>query len=62
VTRRLKQSASTRHIPIIALTANAMAGPREQPLAAGCDAFNTKPIDFDRLLQKIDLVLAGRVC
>jgi CheY-like chemotaxis protein len=59
-TRRLKQGAATRHIPIIALTAHAMAGSREQALAAGCDEFDTKPIDFDRLMQKIDRVLAGR--
>lgn len=58
VARRLKHESSTRHIPIIALTAHAMAGYREQALAAGCDEFDTKPVDFDRLLQKIDLVLA----
>jgi CheY-like chemotaxis protein len=58
VARRLKHELSTRHIPIIALTAHAMAGYREQALAAGCDEFDTKPVDFDRLLQKIDLVLA----
>ena len=59
VARRLKQDAATRHIPIIALTAHAMAGSREQALAAGCDEFDTKPINFDRLIQKIDLVLAN---
>jgi len=59
-TRRLKHDAATRDIPIIALTAHAMSGSREQALAAGCDEFDTKPIDFDRLTQKINLVLANR--
>jgi CheY-like chemotaxis protein len=52
-TRQLKASAATRHIPVIALTANAMAGDREKALGAGCDDFDTKPVDFERLLQKI---------
>jgi len=59
-TRRLKHEAATRDIPIIALTAHAMSGSREQALAAGCDEFDTKPVDFDRLMQKINLVLANR--
>jgi two-component system cell cycle response regulator DivK len=59
-TRRLKCDQATRHIPIIALTAHAMSGSREKALAAGCDEFDTKPIDFDRLRQKINLVLANR--
>ena len=54
VTRRLKLDAATRHIPIIALTAHAMAGSREKALAAGCNDFDTKPIDFERLLKKIE--------
>ena len=58
-TRRLKRDTVTQHIPIIALTAHAMSGSREQALAAGCDEFDTKPIDFDRLMHKINLVLAG---
>lgn len=58
-TRRLKRDTVTQHIPIIALTAHAMSGSREQALAAGCDEFDTKPIDFDRLMRKINLVLAG---
>ena len=57
-TRRLKEGATTRQIPIIALTAHAMAGAREKALAAGCDDFDTKPIDFNRLLEKINSVLA----
>jgi two-component system cell cycle response regulator DivK len=59
-TRRLKQDQATRHIPIIALTAHAMSGAREKALAAGCDEFDTKPLDFERLMQKINLVLANR--
>jgi two-component system, cell cycle response regulator DivK len=56
--RRLKGDPATRDIPIIALTAHAMSGSREKALAAGCDEFDTKPVDFDRLLQKIDRLLA----
>jgi CheY-like chemotaxis protein len=53
-TRRIKASDATRHIPVIALTAHAMAGDREQALAAGCDDYDTKPIELDRLLPKIE--------
>ncbi len=60
VTRRLKDDAATRHIPVIALTAHAMAGSREKAIAAGCDEFDTKPVNFDRLMQKIDGVLANK--
>ena len=60
VTRRLKADPATRGIPIIALTAHAMAGDREKALASGCDDFDTKPIEFDRLLAKIEQVLAAK--
>ena len=59
-TRRLKGNPQTRDIPIIALSAHALAGEREKALAAGCDEFDTKPIEFDRLVATIRRVLAGR--
>lgn len=59
-THRLKTDEKTQKIPIIALTAHAMSGSREKALAVGCDEFDTKPIDFDRLVQKIKLVLGKK--
>jgi len=57
-TRRLKADAKTAHIPIIALTAHAMTSDRDKALAAGCDDFDTKPIDFERLLTKMRRLLS----
>ena len=59
-TRQLKADPQTRHIPVIALTAHAMAGDRERALAAGCDEYDTKPVEFARLLGKIQALLGGR--
>lgn len=58
-TRRLKADTATAAIPVIALTAFAMDADRERAIAAGCDDFETKPVEFDRLLAKIAARLAG---
>jgi CheY-like chemotaxis protein len=58
-TRRIKSALETRHIPVIALTAHAMAGDREKAIAAGCDDFDTKPVEMPRLLDKIQALVKG---
>jgi len=56
-TRVIKENSDTRHIPIIALTAHAMEEDRSRAAAVGCDEFDTKPIDLDRLIDKIESLL-----
>jgi two-component system cell cycle response regulator DivK len=60
-TRQLKARSDTQHIPIIVITAHAMEGDREAALATGCDDFDTKPVQFPRLLVKIQNLLPAEV-
>jgi len=59
-TRRIKANYATRKIPVIALTAHAMAGDREQAMEVGCDDYDTKPVEITRLLGKIAALLATK--
>lgn len=58
-TRQLKSAPETKSIPVVALTAHAMSGDREKATEAGCDDFDTKPVDFPRLLSKVEALLGG---
>jgi CheY-like chemotaxis protein len=57
--RRLKADEQTRKIPIIALTSHAMSGDREKALEAGCNEYDTKPVELPRLLEKMETLLGG---
>src|SRR5437899_11094174 len=59
-TRQIKAAAATRSVPVIALTAHAMSDDRERALEAGCDDYDTKPIDFPRLLEKMSAAIGRR--
>lgn len=58
-TRKIKDDPNTRHIPVIALTAHAMTSDREKAAASGCDNYETKPIDFTRLFEKMDALFGA---
>ena len=58
-TRRIKADPQTKDIPVIALTAHAMAGDREKAMEAGCEDYDTKPVDFPRLLRKIESLIGS---
>jgi CheY-like chemotaxis protein len=60
-TRRIKLNDATRQIPVIALTAHAMAGDREKTMEAGCDDYDTKPVEISRLVRKIAALLKPKV-
>jgi len=59
-TRQLKSAAETKDIPVVALTAHAMAGDEEKARAAGCNDYETKPVDLPKLLAKIETLLQGK--